>query len=438
MKSSEGKKPPVRRVLLRGAMVVDGRGVRAAPGALLLEGARCLAAGTPQAIGQPAHAEVIDLPDMVMMPALVNAHAHLDLSHIGPMAYARENGVSQQGDGGKSSAFVRWVDVIRARRRSTEQEIGAAVRQGVELGQKGGTAIIGDIAGARSLTAVSALRASGLAGVSFLEVFGVGRRQQEAIVALRDAVESTAQWENGVRLGLQPHAPYSCGSNVYRVAAEMNYPLATHLAETLEELEFVANASGPLAEMLRRFGVWDDSITGSGKHPIDLLAETLERSPMIAVHLNYIEEGHIEKLARWPVSVAYCPRASAYFGHPHEGHPPHRYGEMLDAGVNVALGTDSLVCLDTPERISVLDDMRFLFRRDLTDPIRLLLMATNNGATALGFDPSVVTFEPGPIAGVLGVPIDPADDVAPLEQALLRHDAPRWLVGPIPGTEFRA
>ena len=184
--------------------------------------------------------------------------------------------------------------------------------------------------------------------------------------------------------------------------------------------------------MLKRLGVWDDSIPGHRCHPIEYLARILSQQPMVVAHVNYLDTGHVEKLAGWPITVAYCPRASAYFGHPHAGRPPHQYREMLELGVNVALGTDGLPCLDTPDRISVLDDMRFLYQRDGVDPIALLRMATVAGASALGFDESLVTLAPGPTAGLLAVQIDGDDPDEPLAQVLRRDDAPQWIAGPFP------
>jgi cytosine/adenosine deaminase-related metal-dependent hydrolase len=93
------------------------------------------------------------------------------------------------------------------------------------------------------------------------------------------------------------------------------------------------------------------------------------------------------------------------------------------------MGTDSLLCLDTPERISVLDEMRFLHRRDGTDPYVLLGMATVNGAQALGIDVEPVTFRPGATAGVLACAIDPDSDVDPLVQVMQRDDPPEWVAG---------
>jgi cytosine/adenosine deaminase-related metal-dependent hydrolase len=406
----------VTRTLITAPMLVDGDRIRAAPGALLIDGERIVAAGSPQSIGRPEGVASIDEPRAVLIPALVNAHCHLDLSHIGPAPF--------------TGSFVSWAERLRGRRATAAAEIAAAVRRGVALSRAGGIGLVGDIAGTGSPVPIRELRRLGMPGVSYLEVFGIGRRQTKAIAALRRAVEEIPPEEDGVRLGLQPHAPYSCGEEVYRVAAGLGRPLATHLAETPEELRFVKEGDGPLADLLRRLRVWDETILGRGRHPIEVLAESLAAAPFLAAHLNYVDSHHLELLRRWNVSVAYCPRASAYFGHPQDGREPHEYRSMLACGINVALGTDGLLCLDTPDRISVLDDMRLLYRRDGVDPRMLLRMGTIHGATALGFDPGLVAFRPGPTLGVLALAIDDRSSDDALRQVMHRDDAPRWVLGP--------
>ncbi len=407
------------RTLYRAAMAVDADRVFESPGAVLVESNQIVAVGSPEGIGECEDARVVDMPDAVLIPALVNTHCHLDLSHLGPMPFDRD--------------FVGWAEMIRQNRSQTNADIAASVRRGVELSRVGGTAIVGDIAGAGSTVSLNELRSSVLAGVSYLEVFGNGVRQAKAVQTLAKAVAEIPAVESDVSLGLQPHAPYSCGPDVYRAAAAMGRPVATHLAETLEELRFVGDGDGPLAEMLKRIGVWDESIVGQHLHPIDALADSLSAVPVVAAHLNYVQPIHLEMLRGWMTTVAYCPRSSAYFGHPHGGRSPHQYREMIAEGVNVALGTDSLLCLDTAKRISVLDEMRLLYKRDGTDPRLLLRLATMNGAAALGFDPELVTLRPGVTAGVLSLSIDAQNDADPLKQAMSRDDAPHWVLDPAMG-----
>lgn len=397
-------------------MVVDADFVCAAPGALLMRDGGIVAAGAPPAVPRPADALVIERDDLVVFPALVNTHCHLDLSHLGPRPF--------DGD------FTRWIDGVRAGRAAGPDEIAEATGRGVALARAGGTALVGDIAGMGSAVPARVLRAEGLPGVSYMEVFGLGDGQERAIAALRRVAGEPAE-ADGVRQGLQPHAPYSCGPEVYRAAATLGRPLATHLAETPEEERFVRAGAGPLAEMLREMGVWNETIPPAERHPVDAVLEWLGGAPVLAAHANYLGPEHAQRLASASASIAYCPRASAYFGHPRDGASPHRYRALIDAGVNVVLGTDSLVCLDTPDRISVLDDMRLLYRRDGTDPRLLLRMGTTAAARALGFDEAGYDLRPGPSAGILAVTIDPrAPD--PLA-ALLRSDAaPAWLLGPMP------
>ena len=408
--------PRQRRKLIRAASTVDGQGRTATPGAVLLEGSHILASGAVSAIGPVNDAELIDRPRCVLLPALVNVHCHLDLSHIGPTPLA--------GD------FVSWIEQLRVVRAKTNDAIATSVQRGIKLALAGGTALVGDIAGVGSLVPIDQLRASKLCGVSFLEVFGHGHRQDHAINTMKSGLESCPTNQGGVQLGLQPHAPYSCGRAVFEAAAQLQVPLATHLAETVDELEFVDTATGPLASMLKRFGVWDDSIVGCGCHPVDYITQVLDDRAIIAAHLNYVDNCHIEKLASSPITVAYCPRASAYFGHPHADYPAHRYRDMLELGMNVALGTDGLPCLDTPDRISVLDEMRFLYQRDSADPIALLRMATVAGAVALGFDQALFTLAPGPTAGLLAVETDTDDARDPLMRVLQGDNAPQWVAGP--------
>lgn len=392
-----------------------------APGVLLLRihpdrVVEVLAVGEPGVLDTPdlpRADRTVRLPDHLLMPGLVNAHTHLDLTHIGPVPHDPREG------------FVAWVDHIRASRRDAPADISASVHLGIQRSLAGGTVAVGDIAGAPhgrlTDTPARVLAESPLAGVSFLEFFGIGRSAAGTVERLehwathdlpplRRTLASTP-----VRVGLQPHAPNTVDLGVYRWAAALaeryELPLATHLAETPEERAFIAEASGPQRAMLERFGLWDDSAAhhiGRGLHPVAHLARLLRDHRFLCAHVNDATDEAIATLAATRTPVVYCPRASAYFG-ASDNFGPHRYRDMLAAGVRVCLGTDSIVNLDTPDRISVLDEMRLLARRDGTDPRMLLAMGTTHGAEALGLNPETVTLLPGPLAGLLAVPATGAD-----------------------------
>ncbi len=391
----------------------------------------------PNAPDAPDADHVLDRSDAVLLPGLVNAHSHLDLTAVGPLPH-------DPGDG-----FVNWVrTVIRARPIEGER-IRDAVASGVGKSLAGGVVAVGDIlgaAGGRPCTAgLAALARSPLEGVGFVEFFGIGARAAEGAQALHAIVRELAAWPPGARIrpGLHPHAPNTVSLPVYEEAAALaerdGLPISTHLAETPEERAFVGAGTGPQRDLLESMGIWDDAELahiGRGLHPVAHLAPVLARTPFVVAHVNDADDDAIATLARTRASVAYCPRASAYFGAPSRT-GPHRFRDMLDGGVNICLGTDSIINLDTPDRITPLDDARLLARTTGTDPRMLIAMMTTRGALALGLDAGRYRFtrEPGsesppgghPIAGLVAVPVGRAGRDDPAAAVLAERTPPELL-----------
>ncbi len=435
-----------QHLILTAAALADDRGVIAAPGAMLLRQDRAepgdtAAATTVLEVGSPAKVRRLapigaaraDLAGSVLIPGMVNAHTHLDLTSVGPIPYDESRG------------FAGWIADVRAGRATDEAAIAASVRDGIERSRASGVVAVGDIAGAWSPVPISVLRDSPMLGVAYLECFGLGDagemaadRMARLILSLheeRSAAVSTGGGSGGVRLGIQPHAPYSAGGVVYRRACELadrlGLPLATHLAESVAERELVAMRAGPIRAALESFGVWDESAAaefGAVRSPTEHLGPLLARARWLVAHANDCSDEDIDLLARTGATVVYCPRASEYFGH-HREVGPHRYREMIERGVAVALGTDSVISLPAEQssRLSVLDDARLLRRRDEVAPVRLLGMITTAAASALGLPPDLFRFTPGPIAGIAAVRIGSAstDPVA----ALFETDSIPTLLG---------
>ncbi len=416
--------------------IADATGVAASPGSLLLDvgdDITVLAVGTPDVVDRhpaAAGAAVHARHRSVIIPGLVNAHTHLDLTHIGPQPHDPDLG------------FIPWVDRIREARLTDDAAIAASVRRGVQLARAGGTVAVGDIAGAMSLAPLRALRRAGMAGVAFQEFFAIGNRESAALEMLQSFVrDHRAEINAGspARFGLQPHAPYTVSRAGYAAACSLaaahGWPLATHLAETPEERAFIGAAEGPQRELLERLGIWEDRIldeAGQGRSPIEHLAPVLtDARGMLAAHVNDIDDVGLELLARSGVMVVYCPRASSYFGAP-DRFGAHRYQDMLNAGIPVALGTDSIVNLPPAAAdadaggISTLDEMRVLHARDALDPTTALAMGTIHGAAALGLDASAFAWRAGasPL-GVAAVEVEPTGD--PLE-AVMRSNRPARLM----------
>lgn len=425
------------------------------PGRDAARSSTIIAVGTPAEIDTHPDASAaaqVDLTNAVLMPGMVNAHTHLDLTHLGPIAHD------------PSAGFVAWVDRVRDGRAQSPDDIAASVRLGIDLSLRAGVVLVGDIAGAAAgvprTEPLHALGESPLSGVSFLEFFAIGVREPAALKRLDGTLAQIARDDPSgrhvtplvtatTRLGLQPHATNTVSPRAYQrtvdLAKRHNLPLATHLAETPEEHEFIARGTGPQRDMLERFGIWSDDILadiGKGNSPVEHLAPALRdavahATGIVAAHVNDLTPDPARAIAilkETGTHVAYCPSASAYFDAPaHFG--PHGYREMLRAGVNVCLGTDSILNLppgsDAPEGpgISIIEEARALYARDAADPETLLRMMTVNGCAALGWNESACSLAPG--TSPLGlVAVDVADtpaDIPPAERILRSRARPTLL-----------
>lgn len=406
---------PTTITAIHAAVARDAAGVNLQPAALLIRDGVIAWIGRPGELQMPrGDVQVLDLPDTLLLPAMVNAHAHLDLTAMGPQPYG--------GD------FGGWVGGVMRGRPTDDDAITAAVELGLKLSREAGVGWVGDIAG--SDTAARAFRDAGeranVGGTAWLECFGIGERATTAAAMAIDrlrALQSTAS--RGVHVDLQPHAPYSAGLPLYEAAArQASARPCTHLAETLEELQFVRDATGPFADLLQRIGKWDDSIVPLNVSPVRHLARVLSLAPWVVAHCNYVTDDDIAILAATGTSVAYCPIASEYFRHAN-----HRYRDMLAAGVNVCLATDSILCqpVDDPHPLGLLGAMRRLHQRDGTDPATLLAMATVNGASALGLPSLASTLAVGAPARLVGVRIDAQSSQDVLTQAM-RSDYPLHVI----------
>jgi cytosine/adenosine deaminase-related metal-dependent hydrolase len=309
---------------------------------------------------EPYRGQQVDFayPDAAVLPGLVNAHVHLDLTHLADQCPPTPD-------------FTSWLQmVIRGRRHSSSEEIARGIRQGIAESLAAGVTLLGDIDGGGN--SEQWLANQPLQAVIFKEMLGLPRAHAAAVQG------ETERWlrqpcPQGVVRGLSPHAPYSVHRDLWFWTARQTVPVATHLAETREEGELLRDQAGPFAPFLRELGVWEDDALLAD---LTLPLQTAVR-PWLIAHANYWPEDELAALARH--HVVYCPRTHAAFGH-----APHPYAAMLGAGVNVALGTDSLA---SSPNLDLWQEVRFLWSRwsAKLPPDELLAMATHRGALALGF-----------------------------------------------------
>ncbi|MEK7467455.1 MAG: amidohydrolase family protein [Planctomycetota bacterium] len=297
----------------------------------------------------------------ILLPGLVNAHAHLELTFLGGRL--------------APAPFPEWARrLMEERAKRSPGDIEESIREGIRRSVAAGTAAVGDFAW---LSKNDALRQSGLRSVSWREAIGIApeRADEAARRALGFLERKTSTWSPG----LAPHAPYSCSGELYRrlflEARRARVPFATHLSELREEVEYLRSGGGPFRDMLRRLGRDAGTWRPPRKRPAPYLAWLGALRGATAAHANYLTAADVALLRRFRVAVVWCPRTHAFFGHP--AHPVKR---LLRAGVPVALGTDSLGSSPT---LDVRGEIRAATARGLSLETALR-MATEHGARALG------------------------------------------------------
>ena len=326
-----------------------------------------------------------DFGAAVVIPGLVNAHTHLDLS--GANELARRD---------STEAFPEWLKrVIAFRRNRTAEQVEADIQRGLAESLRAGVTLVGDIA-AGGLSRPQLTNAP-IRAVVFWELIGTSLERFES--ALHAAILGMAAHPNTptCRWGRSPHAPYTVHKRGYELAAQLPGIQAVHLAESVAEEKLLKLRSGPLKPFLEDLGVWEPD--GLIRDPGEFLRTHPELRSLF-IHGNYLP-GDTPLSANQ--SLVICPRTHLAFGH-----PPHPFREFLLRGVNVAIGTDSLA--SNPD-LDVLGEVRELHRRYPDVPGETLLkMATVNGAIALGFDDVCGTLESGKSADFVVLKCEAAGD----------------------------
>ena len=195
-------------------------------------------------------------------------------------------------------------------------------------------------------------------------------------------------------------------------------PLAMHLAESREELEFLRHGSGPFRELLEARGAWDATAWPRGSRPIDILHFLAPGHRSLVVHGNYLDAEEIAFVAdhRENMAIVYCPRTHAWFGH-----APYPLEAMLSAGATVAFGTDSRA--SSPD-LNLLAEMRHIAREfPAVSRAMILELGTLHGARALGREDEIGSLEPGKRANLAVIDL-PDGPVADPHDFVLNGDQP--------------
>lgn len=357
-----------------------------------------------------------DLGSVAVLPGLVNAHTHLELSYL-------RHEVSPAPD------FVTWVRrVVAARRRRPDPratEIVRGVEDAIDEAVSCGTAIVGDIS--NTLVTFGPLTKSALAGVVFYEIIRFAAAAADRVVEQASRQLDALMPTETVRASLAAHAPYSVAPLVFRAirAAVERDPLApcsVHVSESAEEVEFIRTGGGAWRTFLDEMNAWDPAWMAPGVSPVQFLDECgFLDARVLAVHGVQMSTADLDRLAARGATLVTCPRSN---GHTGAGAPPLE--DFYASGVRVAVGTDSLASAPDLNIFAELATMRAL--APSVPAAALLDSATRQGARALGFESDFGTIEPGKRARLLAVEVpERAADVEEYLVSGIQPDQIRWL-----------
>jgi cytosine/adenosine deaminase-related metal-dependent hydrolase len=349
---------------------VEGSPIR--NGAVRIEAGRIAAVGPSEEVGEGERFE-----DAVILPGLVNAHSHLEYAVYGGF-----------GDG---LAFAPWIALhVERKSRIGVAEMEASARLGAAECLRSGITTVGDCS--FSGAAAAACAELGLRAIVYLEVFGADASALDGRFA-EHRERIAGHLSDRVRLGVSPHAPYTCSPELYAACLELGLPVATHLNESADELRWLRDGSGPWES----FG--DLLVPPLGESGIRALArEGLLSSQLVAAHCVKVDAEEIALLAEHDVAVVHCPRSNAVLGC---GIAP--LAALRQAGLRVGLGTDSPASAPS---FDMFDELRSAMlsarareeRPDALTAADALELATLGGARALGLDDEIGSIVPGKVA----------------------------------------
>jgi len=358
-----------------------GRG-DAAAGAIR-DGAVALDGDVVVAVGPRADVEARygagERRDGVILPAVVTAHLHLELSHMAGMVAGSEG-------------LPAWIELfVSARARARDRDPGPAMTMAAEDLVRYGVAAVGDVS--NTLASVAPLADAGISGTVFHEVFGLTpRRMLEATEAAKALREALPPPPPGLRVVPSPHAIYST-HHPSLVELLKAGPGSLHLAEDPAERAFVSTGKGGFGHLVARMGGRARDLVPKGRSAVAVVAPYLAPHHLV-VHVVDVDEDDLALLRASGATAVLCPRSNGFIS----GKLPP-LAALLAAGIPLAVGTDSLASCPS---LAPLADVAVLCRAFPSIPAsRILPLAWNGPAVGA---PHVGALVPGLAPGVLAAP----------------------------------
>ncbi len=323
-----------------------------------------------------------NLPNHALMPGLINCHTHV------PMTLMR--GIADD---------LQLMDWLENHIWPLEQKwIGESlVRDGTDLAiaemLRGGTTCFNDMYFFPEITAHQAIhhgiRAS--IGLILIDFPSAWAENSDAYIEKGLALHEQLRHHPLITTPFAPHAPYTVSDQplqqIRTIADELEIPIHMHVHETRHEIEQEQKKTGkrPL-QRLNELGLLDPSF--------------------IAVHMTQLNDDEIKLLAETGAHIVHCPESNLKLG---SGFCP--ISQCLDAGINVALGTDGAASNNDLDMFGEMRTAALLAKgvnenASVIPAMTAIKMATINGAKALGIADETGSLTIGKAADVIAIDLD--------------------------------
>ena len=319
----------------------------------------------------------------VLTPGLINAHCHLELSHMKGMIPAH-TGLQE---------FVKQIVALRSVDSIIVEE---AIEAAEEEMYQNGIVAVGDIC--NTLDTLAQKEKHKIAYYSFVELYDLDPTRSYDKMQVGLKIQETFQ-DNCIRASLVPHAPYSVSFNLWKLLSNHfgAHTITMHNQETSDENEFFEKKSGSFLGMYERTKVSLDFFEATGLSSLQSVLPYFKKAARsILVHNSFSSAADIKAVQKQMPNTFWClcPNANQYI---EQTMPPI---ELLRTnGANIVIGTDSYA---SNWSLNILDEIKTIQKYHPSIPLAEMLgWATLNGAKALQMDKSLGSFEKGKKPGVV-------------------------------------
>lgn len=323
--------------------------------------------------------EVLQLSG-TLCPGFINAHCHLELSHL-------KNRIAE---GIGMADFI--AEVMKSRTAPEDVKLQAMKDTEAEMIQNGIVAV-GDIC--NTPDSVPVKLQSGLSFYNFIEATGFV--PATANTRFNQAVDLYTQFrEHNDNCSISPHAPYSVSPELFELIFSLQQTVVTmHNQESKAEGDFYRLKSGSLLRIYEQLGIDLSFFSATGKNSLQSVAHHFKNTDsLVLVHNCFTGREDLALLRGMNTHFCLCPNANSYIGNPLPD-----IDLLLNSGMNICLGTDSLA---SNHQLSIWSELQTIQRQFPHTGIETLLQwATLNGARALNMDDEKGSFEQGKTPGVV-------------------------------------